>query len=518
MARDRMAMDGAGAAHDEAERLRDYAEAAADWFWEMDEGLRFSRMSSSSQLPETYPSGSFIGHRIDDVPGLAPAVDDWQPLVELLEARLPFRDVRLICRLEPGGALHLALSGLPVFDPAGRFLGYRGIGRDLTLLKRAEQELAETTSLLRATLDAMDEGVMVLDAELRIKLWNDRLCQLFAHAPEDLWVGRPVGEMIAQHAGDNVAGAAGSTAFLRRCIETRRPAKREAIVAHGERVVEMRATPMPDGGLIATYFDITERYRTEADLRRAKEEAELASRSKSEFLANMSHELRTPLNAIIGFSDILKGEVFGRLGDERYLGYAADIRESGQHLLTLINDVLDVSKVEFGKIELNEEPVDVAVVVESCARLMRDRVQAAGLEFGHTLAAGLPLVQCDELRLKQILLNLLSNAVKFTLPGGKVTVRAALDDKGLGLTVEDTGIGIAAADLAKALRPFGQIDSRLARKYQGTGLGLPLAKSMIELHGGRLEIASTLGVGTKATAWFPAERILFPAAMAGAAD
>ncbi|HXQ53258.1 MAG TPA: ATP-binding protein [Stellaceae bacterium] len=510
-----MAMDGAGAAREEAQRLRDYAEAAADWFWEMDEGLRFTRTSSSSQLPETYSSRSFIGHRIDDVPGLAPAGDDWQPLVEMLEARLPFRDVRLICRMESGGPLHLALSGLPVFDPAGVFMGYRGIGRDLTLLKRAEQELAETTSLLRATLDNIEEGVLVLDAELRIRLWNDRLYQLFAHSPDDLWTDRPVAEMIVQHAGDNVAGAKASISFLRRCIETRRPGKRESVVARGERVVEMRVTPMPDGGLIATYLDITERYRTEADLRRAKEEAELASRSKTEFLANMSHELRTPLNAIIGFSDILKGEVFGRLGDPRYLGYATDIRESGQHLLKLINDVLDVSKVEFGKIELNEEPVDVATVVESCARLMRDRVQAAGLEFSHTLAAGLPLVHCDDLRLKQILLNLLSNAVKFTPPGGRVTVRAALDDKGLGLSVEDTGIGIAAADLAKALRPFGQIDSRLARKYQGTGLGLPLAKSMIELHGGRLEITSTLGVGTKATVWFPPERILFPTAMVG---
>ncbi|HZT51123.1 MAG TPA: ATP-binding protein, partial [Stellaceae bacterium] len=275
-----------------------------------------------------------------------------------------------------------------------------------------------------------------------------------------------------------------------------------------DKVVEMHLTPMPEGGLIATYLDITEQKRVEADLRRAKEEAELASRSKSEFLANMSHELRTPLNAIIGFADILKGEVFGKLGDKRYADYAGDIRDSGLHLLRLINDVLDVSKIEFGKIALADDTVDVASVVQACVRLMRDRADAASVTVSQSLPTDLPLVQADELRLKQILLNLLSNAVKFTPPGGAVTISADAGAQGLRIVVEDTGIGIAPRDLATALRPFGQIDSRLARKYQGTGLGLPLTKSMTELHGGRLEIESTPGVGTKATVWLPPERIV----------
>ncbi len=239
----------------------------------------------------------------------------------------------------------------------------------------------------------------------------------------------------------------------------------------------------------------------------------MASRSKTEFLANMSHELRTPLNAVIGFSDILIGQIFGPLGDQRYRDYACDIRDSGQHLLNLINDVLDVSKVEFGKVELLEETVDVMGVVEACIRLMRERAETAGIRLQHELPRSLPQIQADSRRLKQILLNLLSNAVKFTPPGGRVMIRASEGADGLRLIVEDSGIGIAANDLEKALRPFGQIDSRLARKYQGTGLGLPLARSMTELHGGKLVLESAPGRGTTATVWLPASRILSPAGM-----
>jgi two-component system, cell cycle sensor histidine kinase PleC len=224
----------------------------------------------------------------------------------------------------------------------------------------------------------------------------------------------------------------------------------------------------------------------------------------------MSHELRTPLNAIIGFSDILIGQIFGPLNDTRYADYARDIRDSGLHLLTLINDVLDIAKVEFGKVELLEEAVDIVAVIESCLRLVHERAQTAGIQLTQALPAGLPHLLGDGRRLKQILLNLLSNSVKFTPSGGRVTVTASPDVDGFRLSVEDTGIGIAAEDIETALRPFGQIDSRLARKYQGTGLGLPLAQSMAELHGGRLELRSVPGEGTTATLWLPPDRVLDP--------
>jgi signal transduction histidine kinase len=212
---------------------------------------------------------------------------------------------------------------------------------------------------------------------------------------------------------------------------------------------------------------------------------------------------------VIGFAELMQSEVFGPLGDAHYAEYAADIRDSGQHLLNLINDLLDVSKIEFGKVELVDETVELTGIIDSCMRLMRDRADQAGLELTAHTPLDLPYLRADVRRLKQILLNLMSNAVKFTPPGGQVTVRASIaEDGGLRVAVSDTGIGIAAQDLAKALQPFGQIDSRMTRKYQGTGLGLPLTKSMIELHGGKLQLDSEAGRGTTATLWLPPGRLV----------
>jgi signal transduction histidine kinase len=381
---------------------------------------------------------------------------------------------------------------------------------EATDLKRRQQELADKTQLLEATLDNMEQGLLVLDAGLNIKAWNDRFLLLLDLPAESMAPGRPVIDIFRIVARRGEYGPGDVEALIAERVERLRhlePQLRKRSGPAGA-VLEQRLVPMPDGGILITYSDVSERQRVEADLRRAKEEAELASRSKTEFLANMSHELRTPLNAIIGFSDVLAGQVFGPVGDKRYHDYARDIHDSGRHLLNLINDVLDVSKVEFGKVELAEEIVEFPVVVNSCVRLMHERAQAAGVAVAIELPADLPAIRADGRRLKQILINLLSNAVKFTPSGGCITLSAAADATGFRMSVSDTGIGIAAEDLATALRPFGQIDSRLARKYQGTGLGLPLIKAMAELHGGGLELTSEPGRGTTATVRLPAERMV----------
>ncbi len=245
----------------------------------------------------------------------------------------------------------------------------------------------------------------------------------------------------------------------------------------------------------------------EESLRTAQRQAEMANRTKSEFLAAMSHELRTPLNAILGFSEIMKNELMGPLGTPEYRDYAGDIHDSGAHLLEVINDILDISKIEAGKLELKEEQVSIKDLITKSVRLMKERAENAGLDITIDIEPDLPLLFADARLIKQNLINLLSNAIKFTPEGGHITVRAMIDDDGtIAIGVSDTGIGIAAEDLGHVLAPFGQVDSSLSRKYEGTGLGLPLVKSFIELHGGTLTIASTIGLGTTVTIHFPAGR------------
>jgi two-component system cell cycle sensor histidine kinase PleC len=225
----------------------------------------------------------------------------------------------------------------------------------------------------------------------------------------------------------------------------------------------------------------------------------------------MSHELRTPLNAINGFSEMMAEEMFGALGDRRYKSYAQDILSSGQHLLALINDILDMSKIEAGKMTLHPEKLKLEDVVEDAVRLIRDRAQSLGLGLTVELAPDLPAVEADYRALKQVFLNLLSNALKFTPRGGRVSITAArvpgADQlERLRVSVIDTGIGIAEADLERLARPFEQIESQQAKTQQGTGLGLALTKSLIELHGGRLEIRSKAGAGTTVSFTLPVGR------------
>ena len=255
--------------------------------------------------------------------------------------------------------------------------------------------------------------------------------------------------------------------------------------------------------------DITDSYRAKRDLERAKADAEYSNHSKSEFLANMSHELRTPLNAILGFAEIIKDELFGAIGNPQYSEYATDIFHSGQHLLSLINDILDMSKIEAGKRDLAEEIVSLSDICKSAVRLVAHRATEGRVKLILQVPNDLPRLRGEDKALKQVLVNLLSNAVKFTPEAGSVTLEAGLDKHGaLKVTVTDTGIGIAAADIPKALAPFGQIESALARKYQGTGLGLPITKQLVELHGGSFAISSELGQGTAVSFTLPPSRVI----------
>jgi two-component system cell cycle sensor histidine kinase PleC len=260
-------------------------------------------------------------------------------------------------------------------------------------------------------------------------------------------------------------------------------------------------------GLLRSKVDLA--LAREGDLHGALTAATASAKAKGDFLALMSHELRTPLNAIIGFSEVLGSELFGPLGHARYKEYARDVHGAGKHLLALINDILDLSKAEAGKFDMVDEEIITADLLDECLRLMRRRAEEAGLKLQHRFAPGLPNLVVDRLRLKQVLLNLLSNAIKFTPAGGTVTLTADYHDDGdCRLTVRDTGIGMAPEAIPLALEPFRQIASPLARNHEGTGLGLSLAKSLIECHGGKLELESAVNQGTLARLILPAERCI----------
>lgn len=333
-------------------------------------------------------------------------------------------------------------------------------------------------------------------------------------APPEALRGRGLFERV--HVADRPA----YLTALSRCAARAEPASAEFRVRHGGTRgggagagagagayvwLEMRCRPVAggEGGIVAVSRDVTAHKRQEELLLRARDHAEGASRAKTQFLAHMSHELRTPLNAIIGFSEILARELFGRLGEDRYRDYARLIHESGEHLLSVVNEILDMSKIEAGKFRIVPEPFDLAALIASCSEIMRHGAERKSVRLEVAVPEGLPEIVADRKACKQMLLNLLSNAVKFTPEGGRVRVSAARAGAMIEIAVADTGIGIAKEDLARLGNPFVQADTSYNRSFEGTGLGLSVVKGLARLHGGTLEIDSTPGEGTTVTVRLP---------------
>ncbi|UCH72778.1 MAG: PAS-domain containing protein [Rhodospirillales bacterium] len=367
---------------------------------------------------------------------------------------------------------------------------------------QARKALLEKSVLLRTTLDNTGTGIAAFDQRGRLVAWNRRFLEMLGL------------EKGFEHLDGFESRAAPETDLLSKRVAERLKLGRRLVGDRTEhigpdgRVLEVLNNRTRDGGNVIICVDVTERKSFETTLIESKSAAELANRTKTEFLANVSHELRTPLNAIIGFSELLQLQMSGPLGDPKYLGYARDIQRGGQHLLSLINDVLDVSTIESGNYDVHEEAVETNVVVESCLRMIDERVAAAHLTINCEIDPDMSYLSVDRRAIKQIILNLLSNAVKFTPKHGKVWLRVdKTGGQGVRISVVDTGVGIAPEDIGRVLEPFGQVRDMTGDRVDGTGLGLPLVKSLTELLGGNLELLSTPGEGTTVNIYLPRGRI-----------
>jgi signal transduction histidine kinase len=391
---------------------------------------------------------------------------------------------------------------------------------DADALQREVTELQQKLTWFREAIDKVGHSVVIFDAQGRLVL-----CNKFYRD--------------GYRSGDRVlpADIALEGKTYRELMELRvRYRLHKEFADDPDRFIEDRVRRFEDGADAITYLAtgavVRSQYRRLADGVRVyigtditalverehqQRATELAYRTKSQFLANMSHELRTPLNAIIGFSQLIRDASAGPV-DARYRSYADDIHAAGQHLLALINDILDLSKIEVGRMALRDEIVDIAEVVRKCGRLVQASARERGQALEWELPPELPYRRADELRLKQIMLNLLSNAIRFTPEGGCIRITAASrPDGALVLSVADTGIGMRSEDIATALTPFQQIDRGLSRGRDGTGLGLPLAKTLAELHGATFDVASRLGVGTTVVIAMPPERTVQGEAYGGIA-
>jgi PAS domain S-box-containing protein len=615
-------------------RMRDFAAASSDWFWEQDAALRFTYVSSGLRARTGIEPDQIIGRTREDLRDAGTVERDaesWARLDRIIAAREPFRDFEYAQRGPRGDLKCFQISGVPVHDGKGRFIGYRGSGRDVTALYEARERARQSEQRLRDGVEAMPAGFALFDADDRLVMANSTFRErMQGYLGGTVEAGTTFETLLRRLAGAGAYGAfendEAREAFIRRrlaahrspgpepmrmtmadgahlSIRERRTAEGGTVIvrsdvtdlrrsqqrlvdaieavpvafimldaddrlvrmnrryrefypelaallesgmghaealtarqeqfrdspdhdtrlerlrwrleqharadgtAHhmhtpGGRDVMVSETRTADGGIAGVHTDITPLVMLQHELAAARQAAEDALAVRTRFLANISHEFRTPLNAVIGFAELMLMETQGPLGD-RYRDYTRTIKSSGEFLLSLIVDILDMSKIDAGKMTVERQSVDLGVAAEAVVAMLSLQAEKKGLTLRLDRAADLPPIPGDERRLRQIMQNLVSNAIKFTEAGG-ITVSLGGEGAQCILAVADTGPGMTPDDIAFAMVPFQQSRRNDARELtQGTGLGLPLVKALAELHGGRFEIDSTPGVGTVARVGLP---------------
>jgi len=387
----------------------------------------------------------------------------------------------------------------------GKVANYVSFIEDITRRKEAEVRLRESDRKYRNLIEGSIQGMQISAANQDILFCNDALANMLGY--EDVEAIMALKTSFAFVAPYETPRLDKVTRIRVNGGDVPPEDELDVVRKDGEiirvQTLSRRILWENQAAIQTAFIDITERKRAERELIEAKEQAELANRSKTEFLANVSHELRTPLNAIIGFSEVIKAELFGPIGNDRYEEYLGHIFDSGNHLLRIIKDILDVSKVEVGALEITPENLNVEETISASVQIVSERLQNAVLEVKIEVGDDVPDIYADVVRVKQVLLNLLSNAIKFTEPGGEICIAASIDDELVRISVADTGIGIPVEKQSLMFHPFVQETGSYHLAHEGTGLGLTLVKSLVELMGGRVAIESELGKGTCVSAWLP---------------
>jgi len=493
-------------------RLGDFTESGLDWFWEMDAELRFSHISNNVGSVIGIPAKSQLRQTEDILvhEDFDPAA--WSHHIKQMNAHLPVRD--FIYRRKSGddSPRWTRVSGKPLWDKQGRFTGYRGIASDATEMVESANELRRQENRWANVLQGTSAGLWVMEEG-----------RIFASPNIEKWLNMPEGTLAefdfsfwlsCIHPDEREETNAAMKAYLTGDTDVFHQEYR--VRRHDEDSyiwLECRGRGDADRNgrishMAGSMLDITERKANEIALREAMNQARLADRSKSTFLANMSHELRTPLNAIIGFSEALEQGIFGDLGNPSNNEYVSHIHENGMQLLTIVNDILDMTRIEAGNYQLTETVLSIEENIKVCRDLLDGEKPVESSHIQADVPVGMPALLADERAFRQILMNIVSNGMKFSREEPDVDIFVRHEPgNGITISIQDDGIGMGPEELAQALQPFAQVDNGLTRSYQGTGLGLSISKALMELHGGALTMESEPGVGTVVHLHFPQDRV-----------
>jgi len=495
-------VDAERSLRDSEQRFKQLYQAGSDYFWEMDAELRITYISPNFTEVVGVAIEDQLGRRPVELPGVSVDPATAQQFFAAFSARKPFRDLSFARRLPNGRHYWVKISGVPIFDEAGTFRGYRGVGSDVTGQRRAAEAARLAEGRLEEAVAHVGQPFALYDAEDRLLAFNDAFANLHRNQDSGNFVrkGMLFREIAAfrLRSGFYARGAEDESVDVEMLLTRRRGDGERIYHLSDDRWMLIDHRRLPGGGSLDFWTDITA-------VRRAKD-AEAANRAKSEFVARMSHELRTPLNAVIGYSELLLEDAVAEARPEQQITDLRRINAAGKHLLSLVTDILDLSKIEAGKMEVEIRPFDLAGFLDDVVATCRSLVMANGNEFVVERAADLGTLVGDQTKLRQVVLNLLSNAAKFTRAGRvalAVSRASAAEGDWLTIAVDDTGIGIAREDLPKLFHNFSQIESSGAKHQGGTGLGLALSLKLCRLMGGEIAVESEPGRGSRFTVRVP---------------